>query len=402
MGKEQPDFQALMGGGAETEPDNSDASRRASSPVRPKARGWRAKTATMLEQVNRVIQGILDLNAHGMWAETEMLLDRAQTVHAGMASMIASTDPSRDDVRDESYELIALLRGAKALAKSEDVPDVLSDALDTAIGLLNDASGGENPYLDGPRDDDDTPASPLKVVQAAEPELAEAVNALLALAERAIRHFSAAENTCESNTSGARLLAHAENHLHNLVRSIERGPLTSETARSWLIALSDIEAFLDGAVTDQDKVRSTLTRACLENVLAMKSTLKAQRWPEESDDDCRRREFMAGKALAVDMLEDAHDVERTDDSTPKSEVFAKFRGRGVPQDVSCMDYFDLVEGEPDLRAGFFAVVAQAIFEASDVMVNSNSADEIRNATFEDCYGGPDTVYAAKEDAGATP
>jgi hypothetical protein len=150
----------------------TDKARTARAPRTParKAVGWRAKTATMLGQVNCIIQGILDLNSAGMWAETEMLLDRAQTVHAGMASMIASTDPSRDDVRDESYELIALLRGAKALAKSEDVPDVLSDALDTAIGLLNAASGGDNPYLDGPRDDDDTSASPLKVVQAVPPE----------------------------------------------------------------------------------------------------------------------------------------------------------------------------------------------------------------------------------------
>lgn len=228
---------------------------------------------------------------------------------------------------------------------------------------------------------------------------ADGINALLASAERAIQHFIAAENAGQPYTASARLLAHAENDLHNLVCSIERGPLTSAMARSWLIALSDIQAFLLGAIAvDELKPRATLAIAALKNVKAMVKTLEAQHWPEESEDDCRRREFMAGKALAVDMLEDAHDVERAANFTPKSELFAKWRGRDVPQDVFCMDYFDQVEVESSLRAGFFAVVAQAIFEASDVI----APDEIRNATFDDCYGGPDTAYTSEEDMDVTP
>jgi hypothetical protein len=142
---------------------NARTSRRASKP----STRWRAKAATMLGQVSCIIQGTLDLNEGGMWAQTEMLLLRAQAVHASLASMVASFDHSRDEVCGESFELLALLRGARALAMSEDVPQVLVAALDSAITLVDEASG-ENPYLDGPSDDDTSPQ--LKVVQAAQPE----------------------------------------------------------------------------------------------------------------------------------------------------------------------------------------------------------------------------------------
>lgn len=100
--------------------------------------------------------------------------------------------------------------------------------------------------------------------------------------------------------------------------------------------------------------------------------------------------FMAGKALAADLIEVSLAANRTGD---RADLLAKYRGRNVSQDVFARDYLDAVHARPHLVEGFCAGLSAFLASAPTAALTPAS---VREASYLDCVGGPDTVYEGDE------
>lgn len=103
--------------------------------------------------------------------------------------------------------------------------------------------------------------------------------------------------------------------------------------------------------------------------------------------------FMAGKALAADMIGKALDLDGTDGA----ELQASFRGRGVAQDVFTTPFIEAVIADRALLPGFCAALASALLQAGATM---DGRDKIIGLTYEDCMGGPGVKYLNEMDGAA--
>jgi hypothetical protein len=226
---------------------------------------------------------------------------------------------------------------------------------------------------------------------------------LLAVARAIYECFPALEDAGEhgdSNASGGRLLADAEGRMVSFLEAFGRSPLTNITVRDANNTLCDVQALLEGCQgVEVGKPRATLIGGVLVKLAQLKADLVSGKWPEESERDAMKRGFMAGKALAADMvekapqlLEEAMDAGNLDHAL---SLLAYYRGRGVPQHVFVLPYFERIENDPALRAGFMATLTEALSGEGRLWPS-----EIREATYLDCFGGPDGRYLAEEPEGS--
>jgi hypothetical protein len=226
----------------------------------------------------------------------------------------------------------------------------------------------------------------------AEPRNASATHSkVLAAADIAVKAFIDAEEYGESADNSARLLAHAESQMHGLVSNIKRHPLTSVTARSWMNRLADIQSMVEGAAAvDKDRSRANIASGLLKTLGGIVNTLDATDWPHESDDEHHARDFMAGKALAADMIEEAEAIA----TEGRAELEASLRGRDVPQDLFVAKYLEAVNADTSLAQGFEAGLSGNL--VATCTGGNLSGDFVRQLTVDECHGSPDTKYMAEE------
>jgi hypothetical protein len=180
-----------------------------------------------------------------------------------------------------------------------------------------------------------------------------------------------------------------------------RNPNTNRS--DMLDPLFHLESFLFGAVAMEQTPKAL--RALLEQPIAALDNASASfdeggldDEPAEAahlaDDHVTEDHFMAGKALAADLLDAAQSLSA--DNTV--ELLAMYRGRNVPQVVFMRDYFETVVARPHLAEGFFASLSAftALAFAGPI-----DPEQIREATYLDCVGGPDTVYVEEEETQST-
>lgn len=111
--------------------------------------------------------------------------------------------------------------------------------------------------------------------------------------------------------------------------------------------------------------------------------------------EVNERAFMAGKALAADLVEEA--IALDDAGDDGGELEASYRGRGVAQNSFALRYLRQVIEQPDLLDGFSAALSCTLAAAG----SANAApEELRSLTFEDCIGGPNTKYISDEVVGS--
>lgn len=106
------------------------------------------------------------------------------------------------------------------------------------------------------------------------------------------------------------------------------------------------------------------------------------------------RNFMAGKALAADLIQAALTIAGTGYEADRAAIQARYRGRGVPQLDFLAPFFVRLQAEPQLADGFRAALGSHLVACGNA---GDTPDGLRELPFEEYTGGPGTKYVAEED-----
>lgn len=100
--------------------------------------------------------------------------------------------------------------------------------------------------------------------------------------------------------------------------------------------------------------------------------------------------FMEGLRLFADTHAQACRIRNA--GSDKADLYARNRGRGVPQNNFAKSFLQQVVRRPDLLEGFAAGMCHAL----SITADNGVTDELRELSWEDYVGGPDTKYITEE------
>jgi hypothetical protein len=218
---------------------------------------------------------------------------------------------------------------------------------------------------------------------------------ILDLANELVTLLAAAEDLGESGDSVARILTHAEGELHVWITVVQVEDPTDQSASMWLEWFFDIEAHIEAAAAlmNDAAARGAVIRAALATCAALAARMDTPPLPKIDRATYYQQQFMRGKARFADLLDQARATEADND------LEAQHRPRDVRQNTRAVDAcLNQLRFDYGAQEGFSAALTGSISIGSSFSLPSS--DLIRDLTYEECIGGPDTVYADEEEGDA--
>jgi hypothetical protein len=214
----------------------------------------------------------------------------------------------------------------------------------------------------------------------------------LTLARQALNGMLAAEDAGETGDNVARVLRHAERLLDAWVREVDASTLHTWSAHAWSDRLHDIDSMVLCAIAYESAHANDSPRlAVLDGsvrvpLLDILQSLDRIDLPQADQGDYERHSFMRGKQMVCDLLDEIASEAASD----QFDMWAKHRGRDVPQRNVVHEFLEQIRFDEGALAGIGATLTGMI----GMTMNGSlpESDQIRNATYEDCFGTPDMMY----------
>jgi hypothetical protein len=196
------------------------------------------------------------------------------------------------------------------------------------------------------------------------------------------------------------LLAIAEGALHAWLTVVEQETATSEAANAWLHWLdTSIIPLIEGAAALQEGSNEPMAAVVRMTAQAARDLALALDaggpLPKIDRGSYGQQQFMRGKALLADLLDQVWATEADND------IEAKHRPCGVMQNTSAADAcLNQLRFDYGAQRGFAAALTGSI--SIGASFGLPDSDMVRDFTYEECIGGPNTVYSNEEERGTDP